>query len=184
MIKNEVEYQVSQEWVLKFQKSIAAMEQDEERKKNDWEQWELNRSALQSHLEKLHQEITEYEQLINCDKKQPIKIQVKNLNKLPDVLIKARIAAKMSQKELANILGIEEERIKECEKKDYQCASFLEILDVSEALGVEFKNASVEVDFEEIEEFKKVAQKWHEKQQAKKNIKTAISPNEIKKEIV
>ncbi|RUT02168.1 hypothetical protein DSM106972_062430 [Dulcicalothrix desertica PCC 7102] len=44
---------------------------------------------------------------------------------LPDVLIKARIAAKMSQKELADILDIEEERIKECESKDYQCASFI-----------------------------------------------------------
>ncbi len=175
MIKNELQYQVSQEWVSKFQKSLAAMEKDEERKKNDFERWELNRSALQSHLDTLHEEITEYEQLTSCDKKQPVKIQVESFNKLPDVLIKARIAAKMSQKELADILGIEEERIKECEHKDYQCASFLEILDVSEALGVEFKNAYVEVDFEEIEEFKKVAEKWHKKQQEKKNIKATTS---------
>lgn len=67
--------------------------------------------------------------LANCDKTQPIKIQVENFNKLPNVLIKARIAAKMTQKQLADILGISEERIKECEDKDYQCATFLEILD-------------------------------------------------------
>lgn len=100
-----------------------------------------------------------------------MKIQVENFNKLPDVLIKARIAAKMSQKELADILGISEERIKECEDKDYQCASFLEVLDVSEALGVEFKNAFVQVNFEEIEEFKKAALKWQKRQQEKKNLK-------------
>lgn len=164
MIKSELEYKVSQEWVLKFKKSLAAMEQDEERKKNDFERWELNRSALQCHLDKLHEEIDEYEQLTNCDKKQKIKIKVENFNKLPDVLIKARIAAKISQKELADILGISEERIKECENKDYQCASFLEVLSVSEALGVEFKNAFVEVDFDEIEEFKKVAFEWQNQQ--------------------
>jgi DNA-directed RNA polymerase specialized sigma subunit len=62
-------------------------------------------------LDKLHEEIAEYEQLTNCDKKQKIKIKVENFNKLPDVLIKARIAAKMSQKELADILGISEERM-------------------------------------------------------------------------
>jgi transcriptional regulator with XRE-family HTH domain len=175
MIKNGLEYQVSQEWVLKFKKSLSAMEKDEERKKNDFEKWELNRSALQCHLDKLNEEITEYEQLTNCDKKQPVQIQVESFNKLPDVLIKARLAAKMSQKELADILGIEEERIKECERKDYQCASFLEILNVSEALGVKFKNAFVEVDFEEIEEFKKVADKWHKQQQTKKNITAKTS---------
>ncbi|BAZ13343.1 hypothetical protein NIES4071_51820 [Calothrix sp. NIES-4071] len=40
-----------------------------------------------------------------------------------------------------------------------------------EALGVEFKNASVEVNFEEIEEFKKVAEKWHKRRQEKKKKK-------------
>jgi DNA-binding XRE family transcriptional regulator len=31
----------------------------------------------------------------------------------------------MTQKELADILGIEEKRIQECEKNNYQCASFV-----------------------------------------------------------
>ncbi len=175
MIKNEKQYEYSKECASKFAYSIGLVEADEEGKKNDPMRWEVHRSSLQSHLDKLHQEITEYEQLTNCDKKQPIKIQVENFNQLPDVLIKARIAAKMSQKELADILGISLERIKECESKDYQCASFLEILNVSETLGIEFKNAFVEVDFEEIEEFKKVALKWHKKQQKKKNIRATAS---------
>jgi hypothetical protein len=40
-----------------------------------------------------------------------------------------------------------------------------------EALGVEFKNAFVQVDFEEIEEFKEIALEWHQLEQKKKNIK-------------
>lgn len=58
-------------------------------------------------------------------------IVVENLNKLPDALIKARIAAKMSEKELAEMLGIDEQRIKEHEAKSYQSASFLELLEIS-----------------------------------------------------
>ncbi|BAZ17096.1 hypothetical protein NIES4071_89740 [Calothrix sp. NIES-4071] len=170
MIKNEQQYHITKEWLKKFEQSVAGIENDESLKADPL-RWKLYRDAYQSQVEEFLEEIAEYERLINSDKNQPIKIKVENFNKLPDVLIKARIAAKMSQKELADILGIEEQRIKECEDKDYQCASFIEVLNVSEALGVEFNNAFVQVDFEEIEEFKEVALEWHQRQQEKKNIK-------------
>lgn len=162
MIKNELQYEVSQEWVEKFTKTMTAMEQDEEAKRKDFLKWDAGRGAIQCHLKQLHEEIAEYERLINCDKSEPIAIVVENLNKLPDALIKARIAAKMSEKELAEMLGIEEDRIKECEAKNYQCASFLELLEISFALGLEFKTAVMQVDFEQIEELKESAKEWHE----------------------
>jgi len=99
--------------------------------------------------------------LIKCDKSEPIEIVVENFNKLPDALIKARIAAKMSEKELAEMLGIDPERIKEHEAKNYRYASFLELLDISFALGLEFKTAVMQVDFEQIEELKEQAKGWH-----------------------
>lgn len=108
----------------------------------------------------LQEEISEYEMLVNCNNKQPIKLQVESFNKLPDTLIKARIAAKISQKELADLLGIEEERVQEYEITDYQCASFVEVIEVSAVLCVEFENAFVKVDFEEIEEGKKIIEKF------------------------
>lgn len=40
-------------------------------------------------------------------------------------------------KVLAEILKISSQRVKEYEDKDYQCASFVELLDVSIALGLE-----------------------------------------------
>ncbi|MBW4669151.1 MAG: helix-turn-helix domain-containing protein [Cyanomargarita calcarea GSE-NOS-MK-12-04C] len=177
MIKNEQQYNITKEWLQKFEQSVAGIDNDENLKADPL-RWQLYRDAYSSQVDEFKAEIAEYERLANCDKTLPIKIQIENFNKLPDVLIKARIAAKMAQKELADILGISEERIKECEDKDYQCATFLEILDISEALGVQFKNASVQVDFEEIEEFQKVADKWHKKQQAKQNSKTTTLLNE------
>ncbi len=175
MIKNEKQYEYSKECAKRFEYSIAVVEQDEAWKKRDPERWQLDIDVKKSHLMALQEEIAEYEKLFNCDKSQPIKIQVENFNKLADVLIKARIAAKISQKELADILGFEEQRIKECEDKDYQCASFCEILEVSAALGVEFDNAFVQVDFLEIEEGKKSAQKWHEWRELRMNLKSQAS---------
>ncbi|WP_196514313.1 helix-turn-helix domain-containing protein [Nostoc sp. WHI] len=98
------------------------------------ERWKLHRDSYQSQVDELKSEISEYERLINCDISKPLKIQIDSLNKLLNALIKARLAAKISQQELADILGIDEERVQEYEDTDYQCASFVEILEVSTTL--------------------------------------------------
>ncbi|MEG3976525.1 helix-turn-helix transcriptional regulator [Microcoleus sp. herbarium8] len=160
IIKNQKQYEYSQECDRKFAYSIRSLDQDEELKKTDPDGWQLSRDVKQSHLMALQAEIVEYERLINCDKIQPIQIQVESINKLSDALIKARIAAKISQQELAQILGIGEQRVRQYEDTDYQCASFVEILQVSTVLGVEFETAVMRVDFEEIEAVKESAEKW------------------------
>jgi DNA-binding XRE family transcriptional regulator len=167
MIKNESQYEFSKEWVERFNKTIAAMERDEEAKTKDFLKWDAGRSAIQCHLDQLHEEIAEYERLIKCDKSEPIEIVVENFNKLSDALIKARMAAKMTEEELAEILDIDPERIKEHEKKNYQGASYLELLDISFALGLEFKTAVMQVDFEEIEAVKKTAERWRQRKREK-----------------
>lgn len=162
MIKNQNQYEYSQECARRFEDAIRALDQDESLKKQDPDGWQLSRDVKQSHLMALQAEICEYERLMNCHQNQPIKIQVESLNKLPDALIKARIAAKMSQQELAEILGLEADRVRQYEDSDYQCASFIEILEVSTALGVEFETAIVRVDFAEIEAVKQSAEKWRQ----------------------
>ena len=69
----------------------------------------------------------------------------------------------MSQDELADLLGIDQQRVQQYEDTDYQCASFVEILEVSTALGVEFETAVMQVDFAEIEAVKHSAAKWRKK---------------------
>jgi DNA-binding XRE family transcriptional regulator len=160
MIKNEKEYEFSRECARRFESSIEALELDEELKKKDPDGWQLSIDVKQSHLTALQAEIAEYETLINCEQRQPVLIKIESLNKLPDALIKARIAAKIGQQELAQILGIEEQRVRQYENTDYQCASFVEILEVSTVLGVEFEIATIRVDFEEIEAVKQSVRKW------------------------
>jgi DNA-binding XRE family transcriptional regulator len=171
MIKNEQQYQHSLDWLQRFEQSIASLDSNEHLKAEP-ERWKLHRDSHQSQVDELKSEITEYERLINCDISKPLKIKVDSLNKLPNALIKARIAAKISQQELADILGIDEQRVKEYEDTDYQCASFVEILEVSTALGVEFETTTVQVDFAEIEAVKKSVDKWRKE---KLNIKTKAS---------
>ena len=167
MIKDELEYEVSKEWVEKFNKTIAAMERDEESKRKDFLKWDAGRGSIQCHLDQLHEELAEYERLMAWDKSKPIEIVVENFNKLSEALIKARMAAKMSEEELAEILDIDPERIKEFEKKKYQNASLTEILDISLALGLEFKTAVMQVDFEEIEAIKETAERWRKRKREK-----------------
>ncbi|MGK7904132.1 MAG: DNA-binding protein, partial [Hormoscilla sp.] len=73
----------------------------------------------------------------------------------------------ISQEELAETLGISSQRVKEYEDTDYQCASFVELLEVSVALGVEVEKAVMRVDFEEIEEAARIGKKWQEKKKKK-----------------
>lgn len=160
MIKDDFEYEVSTEWVTKFKRTIAAMDNDEAFIQKDYVTYSQRRGALQCHIDKLEAEIAEYETLINCTKTQPITIKVECFHKLPDALMKARIAAKISLEELASMLGIESARVYEYEKTNYQCASYVEILEVITVLGVEFESATVRVDFDEIEEVKKINEKW------------------------
>jgi hypothetical protein len=73
----------------------------------------------------------------------------------------------MSYKELADIIEFEEEKIIDYEAKNYRFASFSEILEISAALGIEFDNAFVKVDFDEIEEVKKNAEQWRRRKKGK-----------------
>lgn len=166
MIQNDQQYHTTKEWLQKFEKSVAEIDSNESLKA-DPIRWQLYHDAYQSQVDEFKQEIAEYERLINCDKSQPIQIKVESFHKLPDALVKARIAAKISIEELASMLGIERARVAEYEKTDYQCASFVEIIEVITVLAVEFENATVRVDFDEIEHVKEVLAKWHKRKKEK-----------------
>lgn len=171
MIRNERQYECTQELLKKCEYTLAQYDaQDEEVKKNDpW--WLAMRESMQSHLDAFKAEIAEYEKLVGCDRTLDLKIEVDSILKLPRVLIKARIAAQMSQKELADRLGLQEERIKQYEESDYQCASWVEIIDITEALAVELKTASFVVDFQEMEIRKKTLAEFVERQRKKLEVK-------------
>jgi DNA-binding XRE family transcriptional regulator len=167
MIRSEQQYQSTLDWLQRFEETVAKIDSDEKMKADDPMSWQMYRNSYQRQVDEFKYEIAEYERVRDCDKKQVLQIQLENFNKLPWVLIKARMAAKISQEELAETLGISSQRVKEYEDTDYQCASFVELLEVSVALGVEVEKAVMRVDFEEIEEVAQIAKEWHEKKKKK-----------------
>lgn len=60
-----------------------------------------------------------------------------SLEELPEVLIRARIAAGLTQKQLAGRLGLKEQQIQRCEATRYAGANLGRIQAVAEALGIE-----------------------------------------------
>ena len=141
MIKNEKQYQYSQECARGFEKSIAAWEDAETQKKDDPVGWQLQRTTLQRHLDALKAEIAEYETLTNHDPQMPIVLKLDDIDYLPQILIKARMAAKLSQQELANLAGLTLEQIQLYEDRDYENASFLDVTAVIDALDIKIRSS-------------------------------------------
>jgi len=139
MIKNEKEYKFTQELIEKFAISIAAMERDEIRRIKDPEGWDLIRGSLQCRLDQLKVEVAEYQSLTSHDLYTPIVLKLDDLDDLPQILIKARMAAKLSQQELANLAGLSKEQIEVYEDNDYQNASFLDVKFVIDALDIKIQ---------------------------------------------
>ena len=60
----------------------------------------------------------------------------KDCDDLPDILIRARIARGMSQKELADFLGLKEQQIQRYEAERYRSASLDRLIEIADALSV------------------------------------------------
>jgi transcriptional regulator with XRE-family HTH domain len=93
----------------------------------------------------LQAEISEYDRLTSHDSHTPIMLTLKDIDYLPQILIKARMAAKLSQKELADLAGITEEKIKRYEDNNYENASFLDVRFVIDALEIPVQKSEFRV---------------------------------------
>jgi ribosome-binding protein aMBF1 (putative translation factor) len=89
------------------------------------------RDALASQLESLNAEINEYERLRKTRRRQ---IDLDVVSDLPQALIRARIAAGISQRELAIRLGLKEQQIQRYEATQYASASLSRVIEVAQAI--------------------------------------------------
>jgi HTH-type transcriptional regulator / antitoxin HipB len=142
MIQNERQYKITQT-KLKELEQVSA---------------NIDRADPSLHPRQVLSQINNYEQLINSLKQElaeyeelksgQIKtLQLASLSDLPIALIKARIAVGMTQKELAEKIGTQEQQIQRYEANHYSAISFDRLVKVAEALGISF-NASVKIDIE------------------------------------
>ena len=130
MISNERQYKITKTQAEMFSRAV----QDATvRSGVDPLLQKLERDALRSQLQDLEQEIREYESLRSGEESI---LTLDSFAELPRALIKARIASGLTQKDLADRLGLKEQQIQRYEATDYTAASVRRLKQVIEALGI------------------------------------------------
>ncbi|HMP06722.1 MAG TPA: XRE family transcriptional regulator [Lacipirellulaceae bacterium] len=136
MIKNERQFRITRSAAEKFERLISELEQADA----DGVRPDLLRvaelSGLRSQLADLRTQIEEYERLKSGHE---VLLETLSLSALPQAIVKARIAAGLSHKELADRLNLKEQQIQKYEATDYAGASVSRLLQVAEALALRIR---------------------------------------------
>jgi len=136
MIKNERQYSTTKAQAQKLEKALAQAAQRPPTRKVHPLLRKAEEDALRSQLRDLHAEIREYEALRSGDRKALLHT---SLDQLPRTLIQARIAVGLSQRELAERLGLKEQQIQRYEATNYASASLTRVQQVAQALGLRLR---------------------------------------------
>jgi ribosome-binding protein aMBF1 (putative translation factor) len=134
MIKNERQYKITKSQIQKFSEALQQLSAHSE--ETNPLKLKVRREALTSQLEELKAEVRTYDAL--KEGKQRI-FELRTFDELPDIFIKARIAAGFSQKDLAERLSLKEQQIQQYEATAYASASLTRIKQVIEALGIQVR---------------------------------------------
>ncbi len=135
MIKNERQYLVTKRQAGQFEQAVVTADK-EVRISNGASSAmrKIEAEALRSQLDELKAELKEYEELKSGEMNT---FKAASFEELPRAFIKARIAMGLSQKDLADRLGLKEQQIQRYESTEYAAASFARMKEVIDALGVE-----------------------------------------------
>ncbi len=134
MIKNERQYAITKAQADKFAQALERLSKGPA--KGEAIHPVLRKAeaeALRSQLADLRAELAEYEALRSGRRTQ---LPLVSWDDLPRALIQARIAAGLSQQDLANKLKLKEQQIQRYEATDYASASLARLRQVIHALGI------------------------------------------------
>ena len=135
MIKNERQYRITKTQADRFSEALRRLDADAaDQSERHPPLLAVQKEALQSQLSDLEADIREYEVLKAGNFAFE---QLETISELPSLLISARIASGLSQRGLADRLGLKEQQIQRYEASDYASASFARIKRVVSALGTE-----------------------------------------------
>lgn len=132
MIKNERQYRITKAQLAEFDATLAQIEQEPAAALPQLLQ-RAQADAMRSQRADLQAAVDDYETL---KQHRPSVIEARSLDELPRALIRARIALGLSQKDLAEKMGLKEQQLQRYEATDYESASLSRIQEVASALGV------------------------------------------------
>ena len=157
MIQNERQYRITQTKLKEFERDLAAIDpplgslpclgnpdgktpQDPNLHPRQIVGWTNSYNLT---IRQLKQEVAEYEQLKSGNISTFV---LGSIDDIPTTLIKARIAAGMTQKELADEIGVQEQQIQRYEANHYSSASFDRLRSIASALKIEITQAVMQLE--------------------------------------
>lgn len=149
MILNERQYRITKTRLSEFREAIRAYDMQKATALiGDKLIAEAQLHALESEHAVLSDQLREYESLKAGTVE---RLEVHSLAELPNLLIMARIASGLSQRELAERLGLKEQQIQRYEAEGYTSASLRRLIEISNALGLKIsERARIEVRNSEV----------------------------------
>ena len=144
MIKNERQYRITRTQAERFARTLEGLRGRPEGADGMHPMLaQAQVDAVSSQLADLEAELREYEAIREG------RFEVEALRvvaDLPELLIKARIAQGLTQRELADRLGLKEQQIQRYEATDYAAAKWSRIREVAGALSMELGAAAEPVE--------------------------------------
>ena len=134
MIKNQRQYLITKAQLEKFQKALK--EFDSQDSKIHPKLLKAQKDAMVSQANDLKKEINEYERLQSGHYKV---LEPNSIEDLPLELIRARIALGLTQKDLAERVGLKEQQIQRYENNEYSSTSYLRLMEIIAALNLRIK---------------------------------------------
>jgi ribosome-binding protein aMBF1 (putative translation factor) len=133
MIKNEKQYRITRAQARRFDEALSELAKRARPANITPRLWRAQHDAAESQLQELQDQINAYERLHMGKSKELV---LKAVEDLPKTLIRARIAAGMTQEGLAHRLGVKTQQVQRYEATEYESASFARIRKVVQTLGL------------------------------------------------
>ena len=132
MIKNEVQYKLTKTSVEGFEKRLNWLRANPETRADlDPIVAGAEEDALESTIEELREELQDY----NRTKAGHVEMEVLlTVDRIAGVLIRARIAKGLTQRQLASMVGLKEQQIQRYEARDYTNVDLSRVQEIAKAL--------------------------------------------------
>lgn len=129
MIKNERQYKVTRSRLDELRVTIEELGRAPLADGLQPEMRELQVDALRGTIGDLEAELADYDSLDDATV-----IEATGIDQLPVALIRARIARGLTQRQLADKVGVKEQAIQRYEASDYAGVSFARLVEIADAL--------------------------------------------------
>lgn len=140
IIQNQRQYRSTKAELARFEKGLVAHDARDPRDlppNIDPGMPQLMHDAIASWIETLREQLVHYEKLRDG---RITGRDITSLNELPTALIEARIAARLTQRQLAKRIGVAEQQVQRWEANDYSGVNLDRLQSIADALGIQMRD--------------------------------------------